>query len=281
MHTAYVNGEFLPLEQARISVLDRGFLFADSVYEVIPVYAGRPFLLEEHLQRLDNSLAGIRLANPRSISSWRSLVTELITANGGGNMALYLQVTRGADTRRDHRLSAAPQPTIVAFCQTRNAPDPATFSDGVAAVTHNDERWLHCAIKSTSLLANILAADDAANAGAAEAILIRDGQVTEGASSNVFAVLDGILTTPALRPEILPGITRAYVLRLAREHGIACAEATLTPTALETAEEIWLTSSTREIYPVTRLDGMPVGSGRPGPVWTRMRALLQAGHDER
>lgn len=273
---AYVDGEYLPLEQARVPVTDRGLLFGDAVYEVVPVYAGRPYLLDAHLERLDRSLAGIRLPNPHSHGQWRELLAALVERNGGGDLALYLQVTRGAYPRRDHRLPAKPRPTVIAFCQARHPPDPATFEQGVSAVTRADPRWARCEIKSTALLANVLVADEARAAGAAEAILTRGGEVAEGASSNVFAVLDGVLTTPPLSPAILAGITRDAVLRLARAHDVAHAEAGIPAAALAGADEIWLTSSTREIYPVTRLDGRPIGTGRPGPVWTRMRGLLQA-----
>lgn len=272
---AYVNGEFLPLEQARVPVTDRGLLFGDAVYEVVPVYAGRPYLPDAHLARLDRSLDGIRLANPHSDTEWTALLTQLIERNGGGDLMLYLQVTRGAYPRRDHRMPDETRAGVIAFCQPLPEPDPETLESGVAAVTRPDPRWVRCDIKSTALLANVLVADEAHATGANEAILIRDGRVTEGASSNVFAVRDGRLATPPLSPAILPGITRDTVLRLARAHDIPHAEAEVAPADLAAAEEIWLTSSTREIYPVTRLDGAPVGDGRPGSLWARMRGLLQ------
>lgn len=277
MSTAYVNGEFVALENARVSVLDRGFLFADSVYEVIPVYAGHCFALDAHIARLARSLALLGIDNPHDAAGWQALIERLIEANGGGDLAVYLQVSRGAAERRDHRIPDAIEPTVVGFCQTRAAPDPATLRDGIAAVTRTDTRWTYCTIKSTSLLANVLAADAARAEGAAEAIMVRDGEVLEGTSSNVFAVLDGCLVTPALRDTILPGITRRLILDLARRDAIEHAEVdTLAADALERASEIWITSSTREIFPVTRLNGSAVGDGRPGPVWTRMRACLQA-----
>ena len=277
MSTAYVNGQFVALEDARISVLDRGFLFADSVYEVIPVYAGRSFALEAHIARLARSLERLGIANPHDASGWRALIEQLIEANGRGDMAVYVQVSRGASARRDHRIPQDIEPTVVAFCQTRSAPDPATLRDGIAAVTQADTRWAYCTIKSTSLLANVLAADAARAAGAAEAIMVRDGEVLEGTSSNVFAVIDDRLVTPALRDAILPGITRGLILDLAARAGIEHAEIDGLPVAaLRGASEVWITSSTREIFPVTRLDAAVVGTGTPGPVWTRMRACLQA-----
>lgn len=277
MSTAYVNGEFVALEDARISVLDRGFLFADSVYEVIPVYAGHCFALDAHIARLARSLDLLAITNPHDPTGWLALIEQLVDANGSGDLAVYLQVSRGAPARRDHRIPRDIEPTVVAFCQTRSAPDPAMLSDGIAAITQTDTRWAYCTIKSTSLLANVLAADAARADDADEAIMVRNGEVLEGTSSNVFAVLDDRLVTPALRDSILPGITRRVILDLAARHHVNHAEVDNLPVAaLRSASEVWITSSTREIFPVTRLDGEPVGDRRPGPVWTRMRAYLQA-----
>lgn len=273
---AYVNGEYVALEQARISILDRGLLFADSVYEVIPVYAGRCYRLHAHIQRLQRSMAGIRLSVNRTAGDWAELIETLIERNGGGDISVYLQVTRGCAPKREHTLPATTSPGVIAFCQPRTPVDTTLLEQGIEAVTMADTRWRYCAIKSTALLANILAADEARTAGASEALLIRDGCVLEGASSNVFAVVDGFITTPVLRDEILAGITRAAILELARKHGLPHAQTpALTVEQIKAAEEIWVSSSTREIYPVTRLDGAPVGSGRPGPTWSRMAALLQ------
>jgi D-alanine transaminase len=281
MQTAFVNGEFLPLENARVSVLDRGFLFSDSVYEVVPFYAGRGFRLDAHLERLERSLALLRIVNPYERERWHEIIAELIEANGGGDLALYIQVTRGAPERRDHRIPDDIEPTVVAFCQSRAPVDPAVLEKGIAAITHEDTRWRYCTIKSTSLLANVLAADDARSRGASEALMVRDGAVQEGTSSNVFAVIDHRLVTPSLRDTILTGITRAAVLELAERDDIDHAEIeTLSPAALRSASEIWVTSSIREIFPVTTLDGETVGTGKPGPVWTRMQTALQAmAHD--
>lgn len=277
MSTAYVNGDFVALEDARVSVLDRGFLFADSVYEVIPVYAGHCFALDAHIDRLARSLDMLGIANGRGRPSWRALIERLIEANNGGDLAVYLQVSRGAPPRRDHCIPNDIEPTVVAFCQSRAAPDPEILATGIAAVTQTDTRWQHCSIKSTSLLANVLAADAARAAGANEALMVRDGNVLEGTSSNVFAVIDGTLVTPALRDTILPGITRAVVLDLARRYGFDHTEIdALSLDTLRSASEIWITSSVREIFPVTRLDNTAVGNATPGPVWTRMRTCLQA-----
>ena len=276
MDTAYVNGQHLPLAQASLPVLDRGLLFADAVYEVIPVYAGKAFLLDEHLARLEHSLDGIRMRNPHSRQQWQTLLTELIKANGSGDMSLYLQVTRGTAPRRDHRIPEQSTPNIVAFCQCRTPPGPEVFIDGVSAITAEDTRWARCEYKSTSLLANVLAGDDARVAGANEAILVRAGRIMEGASSNVFAVVNGQIKTPRLCPAILPGITRALLLKLAQEAQVEIIETDLSEQEFVAAEEIWLTSSIREIFPVTQLNAHPVGNGKPGPVFAQMRRLIQA-----
>src|SRR5699024_833359 len=213
----------------------------------------------------------------RTAQDWSELIEALVARNGGGDIAVYLQVTRGAEARREHALPAQPTPGIVAFCQSRAPVAPTVLEQGLAAVTMPDSRWRYCAIKSTALLANVLAADEARKAGAAEALLVRDGNIIEGTSSNVFAVLDGCLTTPAECDAMLSGITRAAILELAARHDIAHAQTTaLSTAALAQAQEIWISSSTREIYPITQLDGAPVADGRPGPHWARMFALLQA-----
>src|SRR5699024_9306543 len=174
---AYVNGDYVALAEARISVLDRGFLFADAVYEVIPVYAGRCYQLRPHVERLQQSMAGIGLDHPYSAADWTALIEALVARNGGGDLSVYLQVTRGAMPQRSHGLPDNPEPGVVAFCQPRAAPDPTLLENGISAITLADRRWQYCRIKSTALLANVLAADEARAAGAAEALLTRDGQV--------------------------------------------------------------------------------------------------------
>lgn len=275
MATVYLNGEFLPLEQARVSVSDRGFVFGDGVYEVIPVYGGRPFRLAQHLARLARSLGEIRLPDPLSRDDWRRCLETLVARNGGGDQSLYVQVTRGC-APRDHAFPKDVRPTV--FCASSPLkPLPADLAEnGVAAITCDDIRWQRCDIKAITLLSNILLRQQAVDQGAAEAILIRDGVVTEGAASNVFIVRRGVLVTPAKGPFLLPGVTRDLVLELAAANGVACEEASFTPGALRHADEVWLTSSTREILPVARLDGRPVADGRPGPVWQRLITLYQA-----
>jgi D-alanine transaminase len=270
----YLNGAFMPLAEARIPVMDRGFLFGDGVYEVIPVYGGRPFRLPQHLDRLDNSLAAIRLANPLSRGAWSEIFARLLGA-GPGDQSLYVQVTRGADSKRNHLFPAAAEPTVFAMAWEAQSRRPEIASEGVAAITLEDLRWLRCDIKSVALLGNVLLRQAAEDAGTEESILIRDGRVTEGSSTNVFLVAAGRIVTPPKTNLLLPGITRDLVLELAREAGLPCAEREVPREELEAAEEVWLTSSSREVVAVTRLDGRPVGDGRPGPLWHRIDGLYQ------
>ena len=278
MSIAYFNGDYLPLEQVRISPLDRGFLFGDSVYEVIPSYAGEFFLLPDHLERLARSLAAIRIPNPFDREGWSAVLAELLARNADPatpDLGVYLQVTRGV-APRDHAFPPDARPTVLAMVSPIR-PLPETIrAEGVAAVTAEDRRWGHCDIKATTLLANVLNRQDATEQGAAEAILLRDGQLTEGAASNVFVILDGQVLTPPLDTSVLPGVTRLRVLDLARELGYPVEERAVSADELARAGEIWLTSSTREILPVTRLDDCAVGTGQPGPVWRAVHAAYQA-----
>lgn len=273
MPSVYLNGEFLPADQATIPVLDRGFLFGDGVYEVIPVYGGHLFRLDQHLRRLDQSCAGIRLPVPMDHAGWRAMLEELVARNGGGDQGVYLQVTRGVAPVRDHGFPEPTRPTVFAMANPLRPPAPDLAETGVSAITLADTRWVYCHIKAITLLPNVLLRQEALDGGASEAILLRDGEATEGAASNLFVVLDGVLVTPPKSPKLLPGITRDLVLELAAEHGIAQREAIVPAAALRAAEEIWLTSSTKEVMPVTRLDGVAVGDGHPGPRWRQLTAL--------
>jgi len=272
----YLNGDYLPLEEARIPVLDRGFLFGDGVYEVIPAYGGRPFRLREHLQRLENSLRAIRMEPPLTQEQWAAVFRRLVEEHGGVDQQIYLQVTRGAYHKRLHAIPAKTRPTLFAMSNPLPPRDPELVARGLSVVVREDIRWQRCDIKAITLLANILAQQEARDAGADEALLVRDGEVTEGTASNFFMVKEGRILTPPKSNHLLPGITRDLVLELAREAGLPSAEMVVTPSDLATAEEIWITSSTKEVMPVTRLDGQAVGDGRPGPMWRRMDALYQA-----
>lgn len=268
----YLNGEFLPLEEAHISVLDRGFIFADGIYEVIPVYANRLFRLEQHLRRLDSNLAKIALANPLTQAQWIDLLETLVARNVGANQSVYLQITRGS-AKRNHNFPAQVTPTVFVMSEPL---EPFPLPDGgVKAVTCTDTRWQRCDIKSIALLANVLLRHQAVEQDAVEAILIREGYVTEGAASNVFIVHQGVVITPPNGPFILPGITRDLLLEAMQKAQLPCQEAAIPVKQLHSAEEIWLTSSTREILSVTQLNDAPVGTGRPGALWTQVWTLYQ------
>lgn len=270
----YLNGEFLKPAEARVSAFDRGFVFGDGVYEVIPVFGGRLFRLSHHLTRLDASLHEIRLANPLTADVWRSIFTRLIEAGGGGDQSVYLQVTRGV-APRDHAFPPGATPTVFAYAQPLHYPSPEQIARGVDAITRPDIRWSRCDIKAIALLANALLRQEAIDRGAAETILLRDGRVTEGAASNIFVIQAGELLTPPKGPHILPGITRDLVLELAHAHRLPFTERDVTEAELRAADEVWLTSSTKEILPITRLDGRPVGSGRPGPMHAQLLGLYR------
>jgi len=270
----YLNDRFVPLEEARISPLDRGFLFADGVYEVLPVYGNRPFRFREHFDRLDRSLAAIGIASPHSQPEWLELLEGLIGRNGGGDLYVYVQVTRGDEKGRNHAFPVGVRPTVFAMAATL-PPNPERPEDyGASAITMADQRWARCDIKSIGLLANVLAKQQASEAGAGEAIFVRGEEVMEGASMSVFAVIGERLVTPPNSPRILPGTTRDVVLELA-EGWLAVDIRALSVRELRAAAEIWLASSVREVIPVIRLDGAPVGNGCPGPIWLQMHARFQ------
>ncbi len=275
MKELYLNGAFVAPEQATISVMDRGFLFGDGVYEVIPAYAGRPLREREHLQRLDQSLEAIGLEPPLSPAEWASIFQRLLSAAPAADQSLYLQVTRGVALTRDHRFPTAPIPTVLAMAKPMMPRDPVVAAQGVAAVTRDDIRWLRCDIKATALLAAVLLRQAAEEAGAEEAILVRDGWALEGSTSNLFMVRDQRLFTPPKGPLLLAGITRDLVLELAGIAGIPVEERNIGVEELGAADEVWISSSTREVMPVTRLDGTLVGTGRPGSLWQRIDACYQ------
>ena len=274
MGKVYLEGQFQPIESAKISVLDRGFLFGDGVYEVIPVYGKKLFRLTEPLQRLENSLAEVRITNPHTRETWATLLTQLIEQNEGEDQSLYLQVTRGI-APRDHHFPDQSTPTLFMMSNPLVGTPETTLQSGIAAVTEIDSRWSRCNIKSINLLANVLHRQHAMDQGAKESILIRDGKVTEGAASNLFIVLQGETITPPKSPHLLPGVTRDLVLELAEQHQLPWREAAIPEQALQQAEEIWVTSSTKEIVPVTTLNQQPVGDGKPGPIALQLHQHLQ------
>jgi D-alanine transaminase len=271
---AHFNGELLPLERISISPLDRGFIFGDGVYEVIPVYDGTMLRGREHFERLQRSMDEIKLKNPHSVDEWLEITQQLL-AHHPGNQSVYIQVTRGAPQKRDHVMPKDLKPTVFMMVQPLASPSKEAIENGVACITHEDFRWTKCHIKSTSLLGNILARQLSADVGATETILLRDGMLTEASSSNVFVVKDGVVAAPPQDNLILLGITYDLVTRLAAEGTVRLEIRPITEAELRSADEVWLTSSTKEVLAVTTLDGKPVGSGKPGPAFRRMHALYQ------
>ena len=272
----YLSGNYLPLRDARISPLDRGFLYGDGVYEVMPVYNGRPFRYAQHLARLLRSMREIRQRNPYSDAQWRAMIAELVARNGAGNQYIYLQVSRGAEFGRNHAPLPEIEPTVFAFCAPWPNIDPALESQGRSCITAPDTRWARCDIKSVSLLANVLLRQLSCDANAQETILLRDGQLTEASASTVHVVINGKIVTPPDSNRILPGTTRSVVEEIADELGIARESRALSEAQLRGAQEIWLAAATRELSAVTLLDGVAVGSGTPGPLWRRMRTGFDA-----
>jgi D-alanine transaminase len=271
----YLNGAFLPLREARISPLDRGFLYADGVYEVMPVYGGRPFRFSAHLERLGRSLAGISMGDPHTRDEWRTILGTLIERNGGGEQYVYWQVTRGTEYGRNHAPLPRIERTVFAFAAPL-APNPAgVLERGVSCVTATDTRWARCDIKSTALLANVLLRQLAVEADAQETILLRDGELTEASASSVHVVLGGEVLVPPNSRRILPGTTRSAIEEVAARAGVTCRMVPVSESQLRAADEVWISAATRELQPVTAIDGHVVGTGRPGPVWRRVYEALQ------
>jgi D-alanine transaminase len=270
----YLNGDFLPLAQARVSPLDRAFLFGDAVYEVVPVYGSRLFRLREHLDRLNRSLAGIRMPPPLSHTEWAQLCQDLIARNSASDAYLYIQVTRGAELGRNHAWPEGLKPTLFAYLTALEAVPPSFLDTGVSAVTAADTRWARRDIKSTALLANILLKKLSADAGAFETIMLENGELTEGSSTTVHVMKDGVIHTPPNGHHILPGTTRDVVTELAVRLNVRVESVPVSEAKLRAADEIWLAFSTRGVLPVTTLDGLAVGTGKPGPLFKRMSAAF-------
>jgi D-alanine transaminase len=273
--TVYLNGQFLPLEDARISVLDRGFIYGDGVYELIPVYGRRPYRLRQHLARLQRSLDGIRLANPHADAEWEAIITALIGRMAFADQGVYLQVTRGA-AKRDHAFPAGVAPTVFMMSNPLALPSREQIEGSVAVITGVDERWLHCDLKTISLLGNVLARQLAVDAGAIETVLFRNGYLTEASASNVLLVREGVIVAPPKDNQILPGITYDVAFELAREGGLPIEMRPVPKDEALAADEMWLSSSTKEVLAVTSLDGRPFAGGKPGPMFRKVHALFQA-----
>jgi D-alanine transaminase len=274
----FLNDDFLPLREARISPLDRGFLYSDGAYEVTPVYAGRPFRFQEHHDRLTRSLREIRMEDPLAREAWRELYRELISRNdaASADLYIYVQVTRGAEYGRNHAPLPEVPRTVFAFAVPWPTARPGALEKGLPAVTAADTRWARCDIKSVSLLANVLLRQLAVDADATETILLRNGQLTDASASSVHVVIDGELRTPPNSWKLLPGTTRGVIEEIAERAGVKWRSVAVSEAELRFASEILLGAATREVQPVTSLDGKAVGNGKPGPVWRKLYDAYQA-----
>jgi D-alanine transaminase len=274
MNPVFLNGKLVPLEQANVSVLDRGFIFGDGVYELVPVYSRVPFRLDEHLTRLERSLGEAKIRNPYSRAQWRSHIYQLVDAQAFDDQGVYFQVTRGV-AKRDHAFPKSLEPTVFMMSNPLLSPPQAQVENGGAAVSATDNRWLRCDIKSISLIGNCLLRQMSAEAGAVETILFRDGKLTEASASNVFVVKRGVIHSPPKSNLILPGITYDVVSELAHANNLPIEFREVSEAEVRAADEIWVTSSSKEVLAIVELDGKRVGDGRPGPVFRRMHQLYQ------
>lgn len=274
--TVYLNGEYLPLSEARIPVLDRGFIFGDGIYEVVPVYEGHPFRLPQHLTRLKRSLAKVRIDNPLDDTGWTGLIQNLLARHPQWPYQMvYLHITRGV-AKRDHGFPAASvRPTVFAMTGPFVPPTLESIGDGLSTISLPDERWLHCDIKSISLLGNILARQTALDAHAKEAILFRDGWLTEGAAANIWVVKDGRLAAPPHDNLILEGVRYGLMEDLASRCNLPFEARRISEAEVRNADELLLTAATKEVQPITRLDGRPIGNGKPGPIFHQLFAAYQ------
>jgi len=272
--TVFLNGNFMPVEEARVPVLDRGFIFGDGVYELIPVYSRVPFRMDEHLARLERSLAAVRIRNPYSRAEWRDIILQLVTKQSFEDQGVYFQVTRGV-AKRDHAFPKDSVPTVFIMANPLVNPPQELVERGAAAVTAVDERWRRCDIKSISLIGNCMLRQVSADVGAVETILFREGMLTEASASNVFVVRGGVILSPPKSNLILPGITYDVVAEIAQAAGLPFEFRQIGEAEVRSADEIWVTSSSKEVLAIVTLDGKPVAGGTPGPVFRRVHALYQ------
>jgi D-alanine transaminase len=281
MTIAYLNGEYMPLEEARISPMDRGFLFGDGIYEVIPSYDGRMVGFGPHISRMQNGLAAIEIKLGWNDQQWRELCVSLLEKNGNGNLGIYLHVTRGADTKRNHAYPEGVEPTVFAYA-FEIPPPPVPERDKIkpyTCATGSDMRWDRCNIKSISLLGNVMHYQQGHIKGDGEILLYNEhNELTECGACNAYIVKDGVVATPPLDNQILPGITRLVLLGVLQADGsIPVEERVITMDEVWDADEVWISSSSKEVMPVVKLDGKPVGDGKPGPVWEKAAKLYSAG----
>lgn len=268
--TVFLNGAFMPIEEAKISPLDRGFIFGDGVYEVIPFYAGRGLRMREHLLRLQRSLNELEIVNPYTIAQWEASITTLIANNAGGDVGVYIQVTRGV-AKRDFPPPVGLTPTVFMMVNALATPKPEIYENGISCVSLDDNRWLKCHIKSVALVGAVMLKHEANQAGADEAVLFRDGYLTESSASNIAAVKNGVILCPPMDNLVLPGITYELMIELAKGHNMPLEIRRVARKTVRAADELWIMSSTKEVAPIVRLDDKPIGSGRPGPVFKAMR----------
>src|SRR4029453_14068840 len=269
----YLNGEFLPIEEAKISVLDRGFIYGDGVYELVPVYRRKSFRLPQHLTRLQHSLDGIRLANPHTDAQWTSIIGEIVARPPYEDQGVYFQVTRGVG-KRDHPFPKDVAAPVFMMSNPLATPSAEQIERGVAVVTAEDNRWRRCDLKTISLVGNVLMRQLAADAGGVETVMFRDGYLTEASASNVLIVIDGTIIAPPKDELILPGITYGAAWEFARDGGIPFEMRPVPKEEALGADEMWLTSSTKEVLAITTLDGRPFAGGKPGPVFRRLHAIF-------
>src|SRR5262245_10800018 len=274
MSKVFLNGKLLPVDEAKVSVLDRGFIFGDGVYELVPVYSRVPFRMEEHLVRLERSLGETRIRNPYSRAQWRGHIYGLIDAQAFEDQGVYFQVTRGA-AKRDHAFPKNVEPTVFMMANPLVNPPREHVERGGAAVSAPDNRWLRCDIKSISLIGNVLMRQLSAEAEASETILFRDGKLTEASASNVFIVKQGVIISPPKSNLILPGITYDVIVELAQASKLPMQFRDVAEAEVRGADEVWVSSSSKEVFPIVSLDGKPIGDGRPGPAFRRMYQLYQ------
>jgi D-alanine transaminase len=270
----YLNGNFLPISQAQVSVLDRGFIYGDGVYELVPVYAREPFRMTQHLARLQRSLDGVGMTNPHSNAQWESIIRELVSKQAFADQGVYFQVTRGV-AKRDHSFPKGVPPTVFMMSNPLPIPTREQVESGVAVVTAEDNRWHRCDLKTISLLGNVLMRQLATDAGAVETMMFRDGYLTEASASNVLAVIDGTIVVPPKDNHILPGITYDAAMEFARDAGIPLVVRPVTKAEALAADELWLSSSTKEVLAITTVDGKPFAGGKPGAVFRKMWQIFQ------
>lgn len=273
MPTVFLNGEFMPIEDAKISPLDRGFIFGDGVYEVVPFYNGRGLRLHEHLVRLQKSMDALYLTNPYSLETWKAHMTALVEKNGGGNVGVYLQMTRGV-AKRDFPPPMGITPTVFMMVNPLATPKPEIYLNGISCVTLDDSRWLRCQVKSTALLGAVLLKHEASMEGGDDAVMFRDGYLTESTASNIAIVKNGVILCPPMDNLILGGITYVLMMELAEKNKLPIEVRRVSRGEVLSADEIWILSSTKEVCPITKLDGKPVGDGKPGGVFKKMRQLF-------